>query len=118
MEIPFFMSNKIIINIQKSVIIIHNKYHVNFSSLERSKSSIICSAINRVLFPGDIIQVPAPQDFLNHEFVVELLLNSKKTGHNHQLSKMTIQLLHYLIVPNFLYPLKEIINSKLNNNSN
>ena len=69
---PFIMSNQIIINTPKLVITIHYKYDINFFSLGHSKSSIIRSPINRVLFPGDSIQVPVPQDFINHhEFSVE-----------------------------------------------
>ena len=68
----FIMSNQIVINTPKLVITIHNKYDINFSSLGDSKSSIIRSPINRVLFPRDSIQVPVSQDFINyHEFSVE-----------------------------------------------
>ena len=68
----FIMSKQIIINTPKSVITIHNKYDVNFSSLGHSKSSIIRSPIKRILFSGDCIQAPLPQDFINHyEFSVE-----------------------------------------------
>ena len=41
-------------------------------------------------------------------FQLSLVPNLKKTGQNYQLSKMTEQLLHYLITPSFLYSLKEI----------
>ena len=67
---PFIMSNQIIINTPKSVITIHNKYDVSVSSFGHSKSIIIRSPINRVLFRGDSIPVPVPQDFIiYHEFM-------------------------------------------------
>ena len=69
---PFLMSNQIIINTPKSIITIHNKYDVNFTPLGHGKNSIIRSPINRVLFPGDTIHLPIPDEFIEcKEFSVE-----------------------------------------------
>ena len=86
------------------VIAIHNKHHINSSSIGYSKSSIIYSPVSRVLFPGDSTQVPIPQDFINYnESGVE--------------SRTEFSLLHYVIpLPNKLpIPIKrnQIVANKM-----
>ena len=57
----------------------HNKYGVHVSSFGHSKSIIIRSPINRVLFRGDSIPVPVPQKFIiYYEFVSSATYRIKK----------------------------------------